>query len=501
MTTIPEQVAACRIAQRAWARVPVRERLRIVRRFRQSLVAACDELCAAVEREIGRSPEETVAADMLPLADACKFLECEAARILRPRTVSLRRRPFWLWGQHDTIHRRPHGVVGIIGTWNYPLFLNGGQIAQALTAGNGVVWKPSEISTATATLLHDLFLKANVPAELLQMLPAKREAGAELVEADIDHVVFTGSAAVGRKIAARLGERLISSTLELSGCDAMFVLAGADVAMAAKAAWFGATLNRGQTCVAVRRAFVQRSLYPEFVKAIQAKLDASGPMTLVTPAQVEQADRLVADARAKGGRVLAPPDLLPSPGSPRRLGEGMGVRADRVCVPRVVADATPEMALCREDCFAPLLAVMPFDTNGDALCMDAACRYGLGSSIFADNPRTGTDLAPDLRAGSVSINDAVAPTAHPATPFGGRGFSGWGVTQGPDGLLAMTVPQVVSVRGGKFRPHYEPTGGPNGPLHRMLQGLLAWRHAPRFGQRVRGFWRMAGGARQMGRGG
>jgi acyl-CoA reductase-like NAD-dependent aldehyde dehydrogenase len=485
MTTIPDQVAACRIAQRAWARVAMRERLGIVRRFRQSLVAACDELCAAVEREIGRSPEETVAADVLPLADACKFLEYEAQRLLRPRTVSLRRRPLWLWGQRDTIHRRPHGVVGIIGTWNYPLFLNGGQIAQALTAGNGVVWKPSEISTATAPLLHDLFLKAGVPAELLQMLPAKREAGAELVEADIDHVVFTGSAAVGRKIAARLGERLISSTLELSGCDAMFVLAGADVELAAKAAWFGATLNRGQTCIAVRRAFVQHSLYPEFVKALQAKLDASGPMTLVTPGQVEQADRLVADAQAKGGRVLSAPGDLRHP---------------TVCVPRVIADATPEMALCREDCFAPLLAVMPFDSDGDALCMDAACRYGLGSSIFTSAPPTAAQLASEVRTGSVSINDAVAPTAHPATPFGGRGQSGWGVTQGPDGLLAMTVPQVVSVRGGKFRPHYEPTGGPNGPLHRMLQGLLTWRHAPWFGERMRGFWRMAGGARQMGRG-
>jgi acyl-CoA reductase-like NAD-dependent aldehyde dehydrogenase len=463
----------------------VRERLHVVRRFRQSLVAACDDLCKAVEHEIGRSPEETVAADVLPLADACKFLECEAARILRPRKVALRRRPLWLWGQHDTIHRRPHGVVGIIGTWNYPLFLNGGQIAQALTAGNGVVWKPSEVSADSAPLLHKLFLKAGVPAELFAMLPAKREAGAELIEADIDHIVFTGSAAVGRKIAARLGERLISSTLELSGCDAMFVLADADVEMAAKAAWFGATLNRGQTCIAVRRAFVQRALYPAFIAAIEDKLAKSGPMTLVMPSQVDQADRLVADARAKSGRLLAAPGDLRHP---------------TVCVPRVVADATPEMALCREDCFAPLLAVLPFETNEEALCMDAACRYGLGSSVFAGNPQSAEALASEVRAGSVSINDAVLPTAHPATPFGGRGLSGWGVTQGPDGLLAMTTPQVVSVRGGKFRPHYEPTGGPNGPMHRMLQGLLAWRHAPGFGQRFRGFWRMVGGMRRIGKG-
>jgi acyl-CoA reductase-like NAD-dependent aldehyde dehydrogenase len=453
-------------------------------------VAACDELCSAVEREIGRSAEETVAADVLPLADACQFLECEAARLLWPRKVALRRRPLWLWGQRDTIYRRPHGVVGIIGTWNYPLFLNGVQIAQALAAGNGVVWKPSEISTASAPLLHRLWLKAGVPGDVLQLLPAQRDAGAELVEADIDHLVFTGSAAVGRKIAARLGDRLISSTLELSGCDAMFVLDDADAEMAAKAAWFGFTLNRGQTCIAVRRAFVQRSIYPQFVAALQAKLDKSALMTLVLPSQVDQAERLVADARANGGRVLQPP-------SPQSALPQSRDRGDRITTPCVIADATPEMALCREDCFAPLLAVLPFDNPGDALAMDAACHYGLGASVFTGDPHAAVQLAPRLRTGSVSINDVLAPTAHPATPFGGRGQSGWGMTQGPDGLLAMTVPQVVSVRGGKFRPHFEPTGGPGGALHRMLQGMLAWRNAPHFEQRFQGFWRMVGGARGM----
>jgi acyl-CoA reductase-like NAD-dependent aldehyde dehydrogenase len=487
MTNITEQVAGCRRAQQVWANRSVRERLRIVRRFRQSLATHCDELCAAVEKEVGRSAEETVAADVLPLADACKFLECDAARLLKSHKVSLRRRPLWLFGQRDTIHRRPHGVVGIIGTWNYPLFLNGGQIAQALTAGNGVCWKPSEVSVATAPLLHRLWLDAGIPADLLQLLSAEREAGAALIEADIDHVVFTGSAAVGRKIAARLGERLISSTLELSGCDAMFVLADADVEMAAKAAWLGFTLNRGQTCIAVRRAFVQRAIYPQFVERLQSKLKDARPMQLVMPGQVQQADRLVTDAQSKGGHVLQPSS---SPPSPSFAGEGMGVRE---CAPRIIVDGKPEMAVCREDCFAPLLAVLPFDTPDDALRMDADCQYGLGSSVFTGDVDAGNQLAPQLRTGMVSINDAVVPTAHPATPFGGRGFSGWGSTQGPEGLLGMTVPQVVSVRSGKFRPHYEPTGGPGGPLHRMLQGMLEWRHAPRFGQRFRGFWKMFGG--------
>jgi len=131
--------------------------------------------------------------------------------------------------------------------------------------------------------------------------------------------------------------------------------------------------------------------------------------------------------------------------------------------------------------------------------MNEACKFGLGSSVFTGDPRSASQFAAQIRAGSVSINDVVAPTAHPATPFGGRGQSGWGETQGPEGLLAMTVPQVVSFRSDKFRPHYEPTGGPGGPLHRVLKGMLAWRHAPRFGERFRGFWRMVGGARGIGK--
>src|SRR5262249_52476305 len=199
-----------------------------------------DQLCAAIERDVGRPPAEVIATDILPTADACRFLERHAARILRPRRVPITRRPLWLWGERDTVYRRPHGVVGIIGTWNYPIYLNGIQIVQALTAGNGILWKPSELMTECAPILHELFLKAGYPTDLLLRLPATRDAGPQLAEADVNHIIFTGSGAVGRKLAARLGERLVSSTLELSGCDAMFVLEDAIVPLAARALWFGA---------------------------------------------------------------------------------------------------------------------------------------------------------------------------------------------------------------------------------------------------------------------
>jgi acyl-CoA reductase-like NAD-dependent aldehyde dehydrogenase len=488
--TLPDlssQVAAARRAQADWTGRPVRERLRPVRAFRHLFADMADDLCAAVGAEIGKQPAETLGGDVLPLADGCRFLEREAAALLKPRKVRLRSRPIWLWGQRDTIHRRPHGVVAIIGTWNYPLFLNGVQMAQALTAGNAVLWKPSEVSTHSAPLLHSLLLRAGYPANLVQLLPATREAGVAVAEADVDHVVFTGSAATGRKLAARLGERLVGSTLELSGCDAMFVLPDADVDLAARAAWFGATGNHGQTCIAVRRAFVHRAVAPAFVEAIRKQLAAAGPMRLATEGQVRQAERLLTDAAARGGKVLAPSETNLAPG------DSPGV----TFAPRVIADATPDMAVCREDCFAPLMAVLPFDDLADALKSDAECRYGLGSSIFTRDRRAALDIADHLRTGMVTVNDVVAPTAHPATPFGGRGLSGWGSTQGPDGLLGMTVPQVVSVRGGRLRPHYDPAGPPDGPMAQMLSGLLQWCHARSAGRRWKGFWRLIKAGRKL----
>src|SRR5205085_1951791 len=220
---------------------------------------------------------------------ALKFLGRRAARVLAPRSVPRRLRPAWLFGCSDIVHRRPWGVVGVIGTWNYPLYLNAGQVAQALVAGNGVLWKPSEYTPRTADVTHRLFLDAGFPAALFAKLPATREAGPLLAEADIDYLVFTGSDAVGRRLAARLGERLVPSTLELSGCDAMFVLDDADVELAAKAAWFGVTLNRGQTCVAVRRILVHRAKYPAFADALRPLAAAAEPLPLLTGGQAEQA--------------------------------------------------------------------------------------------------------------------------------------------------------------------------------------------------------------------
>jgi acyl-CoA reductase-like NAD-dependent aldehyde dehydrogenase len=329
--------------------------------------------------------------------------------------------------------------------------------------------------------LHSLFLRSGYPAELIQMLDSRREMGRELAEAAVDHIVFTGLSITGQALAATLGRRLVSSSLELSGCDAMFVFDDADVGLAARAAWFGATANRGQTCIAVRRAFVQRAVYPAFLAALEP-LAASAPLLpQVMPAQVEQAERLVREAVAEGGRLLS---------AKSKAADGAG------CAPMVVADARPEMALCREATFAPVMAVLPFEHVDEAVIMDRQCPYGLGASIFTHHRKQAVELAARLRTGMVAINDVIAPTAHPATPFGGVGRSGWGVTQGAEGLLELTVPQVVSARGGSFRPHYDMSAGSGVSHGEMVRGMLAFSHGATFRQRLAGLWRLLQGLRR-----
>ena len=196
MTPFAAESTAARDAQTAWAALPLRQRLRPVRELRALLVERRAALTVAIEADVERPPAEVIATDVLPSASACKYLLTDAARILKDRRAG--RTPLWLMGSRDTVVRRPRGVVGVVGTWNYPLFLNLVPVVHALTAGNAVLWKPSENTPRFAAEFAMLFAAAGYPAGLLQTLPATREAGPRLAEASIDFLHFTGSEAVGR---------------------------------------------------------------------------------------------------------------------------------------------------------------------------------------------------------------------------------------------------------------------------------------------------------------
>lgn len=473
MTPFQHEAARCRIAQSHWQSLPVRTRTRFLSRVRQFLVDRAERLGLAVAQDVRRDPLEVVGTDLLTAAANAKWLERHAERILLPRRA--RGSPIWLWDCKDIIYRRPHGIVGVIGTWNYPIFLTLGAILPALVAGNGVLWKPSELTPRTADEIERLLADTDLPRDLVIRLPGTREAGPELCESAIDFLHFTGSDAVGRRIAARLGERLIPSALELSGCDAFIVLENADIDLAARTAFYGATLNHGQTCMSTRRVFIPRSSLDAITQKLQPLVQNAKARPLVMPQQADQYRRLVKDAIVHGVRTI------------RSDSDGI--------TPVLVIDPPANLPICVESSFAPILSVVPFDSLDDLTAKYAASPYGLSGAVFGTDRQEALAVAARIQAGSVVINDVIVPAANPATPFGGRGASGWNVTQGEEGLLAMTVPQAVSIRRGRFRPHVDAalTGDP--AASDIMMGLLKLSHAARWRDRLSGLRQLIRGAR------
>ncbi len=474
MNPFHEETQRARGAQNQWCQTPVRQRLRVIAEFRYRLVESRDAITSAIEQDIARDPAEVLGTDVLPTASACKFLVQNAVRILRPKRVSSR--PFWLMGSRDAVHRRAWGIVGIIGTWNYPLFLNAVPALQALAAGNAVLWKPSEQTPKFAELFTKLIHDSGIPNDLFQQLPATRETGPMLAEADADFIHFTGSDFVGRKLASRLGERLIPSTLELSGVDALIVLPDANVKLAARAAWYAMNMNRGQTCMSSRRIFLHDKVREEFLNELRPFVDASLAVQLQMPSQIEQMRELLDEAQSQGCTIWT----------------GQAGSTETIS-PAVILTNELRLRICNEATFSPVAAIIPFQDASALATMHNASPFGLSSAIFGNDRSQMERIAAEMRSGSVVFNDVVAPTAHPATPFGGRGASGWNVSQGEEGLLAMSVPQVVTYRKGTFRPHIDAGLKPDAAAADVMTGMLRGTHSRSFWERLRGFVQMIRG--------
>lgn len=466
--------AAAREAQAVWSARPMAERLRILRALRHLLAERAGELVEAA----GRSEAEVLSSEVIPLADACRFLEREAERVLAPRRLGAEGRPFWLSGVEAEVRREPLGVVLVVAPSNYPLFLPGVQALQALAAGNAVLWKPGRGGTLAASLVAGLAAEAGLDPRLLAVLPEDPETARAALAAGIDKVVLTGSAATGREVLSELASRLVPATMELSGCDALFVLPGADLARVTKAIGFGLALHGGATCIAPRRVFVPRALVADLSERIAA-LAARLPAVTVDPETARRARVLVAGALAGGARLLA----------------GSLALTDEIA-PIVLADALPEMRLLQEDLFAPVVSIVPVADAEEALTDAARCPYALGASVFGPTEEA-LAFASRVRAGVVVVNDVIVPTADPRLPFGGRGESGFGVTRGAEGLLELTAPKVIAVRGGRSLPHLEKRHPEDAAL---LRAYLNLAHGDGFRPRFRGLSALLASLVRRGRG-
>ncbi len=387
-----------------------------------------------IARDMDKPSFEALMGDILPLLSACKWTEKRAGSLLSPRR--LRHGGVFSLANKALLTRAPLGHVAIIATWNYPIQLLGIELLQALVSGNRVTVKPSENAPRSQTLLLELARDAgkscNMPADQLVWTPATREAGATLLkDHHFDHVVFTGSTSVGLAIAETLAPTMTSSTLELSGRDSAFVLDDADPELAASAIWQGIEMNTGQTCMAPRRALVDEKIYPEFIRRIASRAGAARPRPLINEQSAKQCYELARDCQARGGRSLAGVVEAPSADSNGRL---------RCLRPMVFADCPRGVPLAEGRHFGPLLGVIPVKNLADALAIHDSVDQVLTTSVFTRNPARIESFRHRLRSTIITINDCLLPTIHPSVGLSGHGMSGWGITKGEAGLLAMTRP-------------------------------------------------------------
>ena len=242
-----------RSPQSRWALAPVRERVPFIRLLRHLIAENAESLAAAAASVSDRPLAEKLASEVLPLADACRWLERNAARVLATRRHGRRRRPFWLQGSEFEVQRQPFGTVLVIGPGNYPLFLPAVHALHALVAGNAVLLKPAPGARLIALAFARLAFEAGLETALLEILDDAVEAAREAIASGVDKVIFTGSSANGREVLAQLAASNTPSVMELSGQDAVLILAEADLDLVARALRFGSRLNAGNTCIAPRR--------------------------------------------------------------------------------------------------------------------------------------------------------------------------------------------------------------------------------------------------------
>lgn len=458
---IEDALETANSAQQSWSKKLPRQRLKVIGNIAGELATDVSETIGLIPRATATAAEK-IASEILPLADACRYTAKVGRQVLAPKSYSWRHGSWWMGRIGVRRIVDPWGIVLILAPNNYPLLLPGVQIIQALAAGNAVVIKPAHGCEAITAHLKAIIVRAGAAEELIQILPSSIEAGQEAIRRGVDKVVLTGSIHTGRAVLRQLAETLTPSTMELGGCDAMFVLPQADIAQVTTALQRALVLNGGATCLAPRRVFVTGKHSEELASALETAFRDSNDTFELAPNTIGRLRQVVEQALANGAEIVCGDT---SPDSNRMT-------------PLVLKSVTPKMEIAQSDLFAPVVSLIEVEDMSAAVDADRVCPYSLAASVFG--PQTYAEhWAKEIEAGCVVVNDIVIPTADPRIAFGGRDQSGWGVTRGCDGLLEMTRPKSVCTRKGDLLPNLDKRNADSTVfMELVLQAFHAnsWKH-------------------------
>ena len=430
---VAAKFARARAAQPAWAARPLEQRLAIIRRFKQLVEERKGPLAATLTRETGK-PIAQSRNELNALAGRIDFFLESTKSALGPETVLADPK------LQEQITHEPLGVVANISAWNYPYFVGCNVIVPALLTGNAVLYKPSEFAALTGLHIARLLHTAGVPPAVMQTLVGGGDVGAALLGQRIDALFFTGSHATGVRIAQALAPKLVKLQLELGGKDPSYVRADADARVAAESLADGAMYNTGQSCCSVERIYVHESLHDAFVEHFVATVKSfkvGDPMVgdtyigaITRAPQLAVLDAQVADAKAKGARLLCGGNRLPGPGN--------------WFAPTVLTNVTHAMELMREESFGPIIGIQKVRDDNEAVALMNDTRYGLTAGVYTKDEAQARELLARVNAGSVYWNccDRVSPRL----PWSGYGDSGIGLTLSTQGIQTFTRPKAWHLR-------------------------------------------------------
>lgn len=426
-------IARAEAAQRAWAARPLTERNELLTKAAAAIEENAEALAELLSREQGK-----------PLNGPNARFEVGACAAWFNATASFELEDEVLVDdetQRSVLTYDPIGVVGAISPWNWPMMISVWQWAPSLKMGNTVVAKPAS-STTLSVLALGLVVNSVLPEDLLIVVPASGRIASVLASDErIGKVMFTGSTEVGKTIAREAANSVARVTLELGGNDAGIVLDDVNPAEIAEGLFWGAFINTGQTCAALKRLYVPASIYDEVVDAV-AKVASEMPMgvgldeqnvlgPLQNREQYEIVEKLVDAARDSGARIV-------TGGNPDADQPGFFYPAT------IVADIDNSNPLVAEEQFGPALPIIKYDTLDQAIEWANELSVGLGSSVWSSNPDRALEVASRLIAGTTWVNSHG--TLHPAVPFGGAKQSGYGVEFGVEGLKQVAQPHVITVQ-------------------------------------------------------
>lgn len=442
-------VGKARKAFDRWKAMNIKDRINFILKFKTYLTRNINEVVELLSTEKGTTRVEVILADIFPTLEVIDYYSKNAERLLKRRKLCVRA----ILGGRSYVEFEPYGLIGIIAPWNFPLSIPISHIVPALIAGNVCILKPSEYTPLSGVEIGKIFREVGLPEGVFEVVTGDGVTGSIIVDY-VDKVFFTGSTATGRKIMAKAVQRLIPVVMELGGKDPMIVFEEVDIDLTTSAALYGGFFNTGQVCASVERVYVHESIYDDFlrmlvdkVKKIKVGVGDVDMGALISPAQLEKVVEQVEEAKRRGAKVLVG-------------GEKIETLKGYFFEPTIIVDVDHTFKVVKEETFGPVLPVMKFRDEDEAIALANDSIYGLTASIWTKDMNKARRVAEKLEFATVMINDNLNAFSIVQAPWGGIKESGTGYSHGEWGLYeTVRIKHIREMGMGVKHSWYYPLSG------------------------------------------